>query len=127
MLILTTSILLGLTSLVTSNPVQIRQDPSNVTSIFKPETLAGVDLYTAGYGVSGIVAYTSPKGDGVLTFGNRSVAGNPITPDVRPSYRNDADVRPTLLLRPTRNSSLGLYLSCSARRMSPSIMVISGG
>jgi hypothetical protein len=83
MLILTTTILLGLTSLVTSNPIQIRQNPTDATSIFKPETLAGIDLLTAGYGVSGIVAYTSPKGDGVLTFGNRSVAGDPITPDVR--------------------------------------------
>jgi hypothetical protein len=85
MLILTTSILLGLTSLVASNPIQIRQSPTDARSIFKPETLATIDLYTAGLGVSGIVAYTSPKGDGVLTFGNRSVAGDPVTPDVRPS------------------------------------------
>lgn len=83
MLILTTSILLGLTSLVASNPIQIRQNPPDARSIFKPETLATIDLYTAGLGVSGIVAYTSPKGDGVLTFGNRSVAGDPVTPDVR--------------------------------------------
>jgi hypothetical protein len=85
MLILTTTILLGLTSLVASKPISIRQNPTDATSIFKPETIAAIDLYTAGYGVSGIVAYTSPKGDGVLTFGNRSVAGDPITPDVRPS------------------------------------------
>jgi hypothetical protein len=85
MLILTTSILLGLTSLVASNPIEIRQEPTDARSIFKPETLATIDLYTAGLGVGGIVAYTSPKGDGVLTFGNRSVAGDPVTPDVRPS------------------------------------------
>jgi hypothetical protein len=82
MIFLTITILLGLTSSVTSNPIQIRQNPSDTTSIFKPETLAAIDLLTAGYGLSGI-AYTSPKGDGVLTFGNRSVAGDPITPDVR--------------------------------------------
>ena len=83
MLIFTTTILLVLTSLVTSNPISTRQNPTIVTSIFQPETLAAIDLFTAGYGVSGIVAYTSPKGDGLLTFGNRSVAGDPITPDVR--------------------------------------------
>lgn len=82
----TTSFILGLASLVTSLPVfQVGSNgtTTEATSIFKPETLAAIDAITEIGGINGgIVAYTSPKGDGVLTFGNRTVAGDPITPDV---------------------------------------------
>lgn len=84
-----TSLILGLASLVTSLPV-FQVGPNGTTeptSIFKPETLAAIEAITEIGGINGgIVAYTSPKGDGVLTFGNRSVAGDPITPDVSHSY-----------------------------------------
>jgi hypothetical protein len=86
MILSTTSLFLSLASWVISSPVVIRQDdPSNNTaqSIFKPETLAAVEAATTALGINGgIIAYTSPKGDGVLTFGNRSAAGDPVTPDV---------------------------------------------
>ena len=85
----TTSFILGLASLVTSLPVfQVGPNGTTyATSIFKPETLAAIEAVTELGGINGgIVAYASPKGDGVLTFGNRSVAGDPITPDVSHSY-----------------------------------------
>ena len=84
-----TSLILGLASLVTSLPV-FQVGPNGTTeptSIFKPETLAAIEAVTELGGINGgIVAYTSPKGDGVLTFGNRTVAGDPVTPDVSHSY-----------------------------------------
>jgi hypothetical protein len=78
-----------LASLVTSSPLlHIRNngtDASDPRAIFKPETLLLIDTLTEAITLpGGIIAYTSPKGDGVLTFGNRSVAGEPVTPDVSP-------------------------------------------
>jgi hypothetical protein len=84
----TTILVLGLAGLVIPSPIlQARQNETTTdpSSIFKPDTLAAINAITELGGVDGgIVAYTSPKGDGVLTFGNRSEAGDPITPDVSP-------------------------------------------
>ncbi|KAH6915683.1 beta-lactamase/transpeptidase-like protein [Coprinopsis sp. MPI-PUGE-AT-0042] len=49
--------------------------------VLKPETVAFIRLATETLGIPGaMVAFTSPKGDGVLTFGNRTVDGDPVTP-----------------------------------------------
>jgi hypothetical protein len=89
MLFLTTTILVfGLVISVIASPILApRQNETTTTtdpaSIFKPDTLTAIQAITRSGGISGgIVAYTSPKGDGVLTFGNQSVAGDPITHDV---------------------------------------------
>lgn len=83
---------LALASLVTSSPIlHVRDDGTSASdplAIFKPETLLLIDTLTEAITLpGGIIAYTSPKGDGVLTFGNRSVAGDPVTPDVSPCNR----------------------------------------
>jgi hypothetical protein len=86
-MLLIPTLILTLTSLVASSPLlPARQDviAPDPRAIFKPETLALIDTLAKGIGrPGGIVAYTSPKGDGVLTFGNRSDTGEPVTPDVR--------------------------------------------
>lgn len=86
-MLLIPTLVLTLTSLVASSPLLparldvIAPDPR---AIFKPETLALIDSLTKGIGLpGGIVAYTSPQGNGVLAFGNRSDNGEAVTPDVR--------------------------------------------
>jgi hypothetical protein len=84
-----TTLYLTLASLVTSSPIlHVRDDSTSASdprAIFKPDTLLLIDTLTEAITLpGGIIAYTSPKGDGVLTFGNRSVAGEPVTPDVSP-------------------------------------------
>lgn len=79
---------LGFTTLSSASPLlRSRQDDTNATttsdSVLKPETLAIVQATFDAIGLNGaVVAYTSPKGDGVLTLGNKSVDGDAITPDV---------------------------------------------
>jgi len=86
-MLLIPTVLLTLTSQVAaSSLLPPRQDVigPHPRAIFKPETLALLDTITHGIGLpGGIVAYTSPKGDGVLTFGNRSDTGEQVTPDAR--------------------------------------------
>ncbi|KAH6879929.1 beta-lactamase/transpeptidase-like protein [Coprinopsis sp. MPI-PUGE-AT-0042] len=77
MLPLSSAIWLGLIPFVVSSPVltgNIGSTGVSPDAIFKPETL---ELAFPG----AIIAFTSPKGDGVLTFGNRTVGGDPITSD----------------------------------------------
>lgn len=58
-------------------------DANSTDSILKPETIALLETTALTFGLPGaIVAYTSPKGDGVWTFGNRSVEGDAVTADV---------------------------------------------
>ena len=60
-----------------------RQAPANASAILQPQTLAAIQNITTTMGIpGGIIAISSPKGDGVLTFGNRTVEGDPVTPDV---------------------------------------------
>jgi len=95
-------------------PSPIPQGQNDSASIFKPETLAAVETITTLAGVNGIIAYASPKGDGVLTYGNRSVQGDPITPDVS-CYPLSVVIllkhRPTLLSHRIPSCSSVLYLS----------------
>lgn len=88
---------LGLSALTLSSAspiIQVRQDVNTTTthstngtnSILKPETVTLLETVASGLGLPGVViAYTSPKGDGVFTFGNRSAEGDPIDSDVRPT------------------------------------------
>jgi hypothetical protein len=51
--------------------------------VLRPETVATIKIVTESIGIPGaIVAFTSPRGDAVLTFGNRTVDGDPVTPQV---------------------------------------------
>ncbi|KAH6908171.1 beta-lactamase/transpeptidase-like protein [Coprinopsis sp. MPI-PUGE-AT-0042] len=85
MLPLSSAIWLCLIPFVVSSPVltgNIGSTGVSPDAIFKPETLELVQNTTSALGIPGaIIAFTSPKGDGVLTFGNRTVGGDPITPD----------------------------------------------
>lgn len=71
---------LSLVSLAVSSPID-NAAKTGSSSVLKPETLAHIQNITETLGIpGGFVAFTSPKGDGVLTFGNRTVNGDPVTP-----------------------------------------------
>ncbi|KAH6880293.1 beta-lactamase/transpeptidase-like protein [Coprinopsis sp. MPI-PUGE-AT-0042] len=49
--------------------------------VLKPETVSHIRDVAEFLGIPGaLVAFTSPKGEGVLTFGNRTIDGDPVTP-----------------------------------------------
>ncbi|KAH6915682.1 beta-lactamase/transpeptidase-like protein [Coprinopsis sp. MPI-PUGE-AT-0042] len=82
---LPSAIWLSLISLVASSPAitfERLSPPSRPPNpVLKPETIALIRNVTDTLGIPGaMVAFTSPKGDGVLTFGNRTVDGDPVTP-----------------------------------------------
>ena len=71
----------SLISLVGSTPIDTATSrASSPNQVLKPETIALINNVTETLGIPGaIVAFTSPKGDGVLTFGNRTISGDPVT------------------------------------------------
>lgn len=83
---------LGLATRTSASPIshprrqaatQSNSTETTTDVVLKPETLAVIQATVDALGIDGaIVAYTSPKGDGLLTFGNKSVDGDSITPDV---------------------------------------------
>jgi hypothetical protein len=89
---LSSAIWFSLISFVASSPVFTsigRRDNTSVApkDIFNPETLELVRNTTAALGIpGGIIAFTSPKGDGVLTFGNRTWDDEPVTPEVSTNF-----------------------------------------
>ncbi|KAH6912902.1 beta-lactamase/transpeptidase-like protein [Coprinopsis sp. MPI-PUGE-AT-0042] len=81
---LSSAIWLGLISLFAASPIDVENPtPSGPFSpVLKPETLEIIKNVTTTLGLPGaIVAFTSSKGDGVLTFGNRTVDGDPVSPN----------------------------------------------
>ena len=80
---------LALATLTSASPIIHPREDDNTTtapvtdSILKPETVELLETVAQLIGLpSAAVAYTSPKGDGVWTYGNRSVEGDALDADV---------------------------------------------